>query len=165
MAYSRISRDLGSIIRPSVDEYFLLMAQLVGSRSTCARRRVGCVLVNRYNHVIATGYNGVAAGVPHCIDKPCAGAGLPSGQGLHLCQAIHAEQNAIMQCRDITTIYKAYVTASPCIQCTRLLLGTACQEVVFIEEYPHSESRALWVGLGRHWSHRPFPIEQLQVIK
>lgn len=165
MAYSKFSKQLANIVRPSTDEYFLLMAQLVSTRSTCARRRVGCVLVNDYNHVIATGYNGVAAGVPHCIDTPCPGAGLPSGVGLHLCQAIHAEQNAIMQCRDITTIAKAYVTASPCIHCTRLLLGTSCREVVFLEEYPHSDSKALWVGLGRNWVYKPFPIENFQVVK
>lgn len=151
-----------NITRPSIDEYFLLMSQLVGTRSTCARRRVGCVLVNEYNHVIATGYNGVAAGVPHCIDKHCPGADLPSGQGLHLCQAIHAEQNAIMQCNDITKIAKAYITASPCIGCTRLLLGTSCKEVIFLEEYPHNDAKDLWTSVGRKWTYHP--IQNMEFV-
>lgn len=165
MAYAKFSKQLASIIRPSTDEYFLLMAQLISTRGTCARRRVGTVLINEYKHVIATGYNGVASGASHCIDTPCPGAGLPSGTGLHLCQAIHAEQNAIMQCKDITQIYKCYSTASPCIACTRLLLGTACKEIVFLEEYPHIESKPLWIGLGRNWTYKPFPPDNFQVVK
>jgi len=80
--------------RPTQDEYFLKMAELVSTRATCARRKVGCVLVNSRKHILATGYNGVASGMPHCIDEPCPGANYPSGEGLDKCEAIHAEQNA-----------------------------------------------------------------------
>ena len=62
--------------------YFLKMAHLVSERGTCARRKVGCILVNSKKHVIATGYNGVSSGQEHCIDNPCKGARLKSGQGL-----------------------------------------------------------------------------------
>lgn len=153
MAYRDLANRISLIPRPLTEEYFLLMAQLVSTRSTCSRRRVGCVLVNEFNHVIATGYNGVAAGLPHCTDDPCPGAHYPSGEGLQYCEAIHAEQNAIMQCRDITKIAKAYVTASPCIHCTRLLLGTSCHSIVFLQEYPHSLSEILWRNAGRSWTH------------
>lgn len=155
MDYGELSKGIMGIARPETDEYFLLMAQLVSTRSTCIRRRVGCILTNSFNHIIATGYNGVAAGTPHCINSPCAGANQPSGQGLHLCEAIHAEQNAIIQCRDITSISTAYVSSSPCIFCIRLLLGTSCKRIVFSEEYPHPAARELWIKANRHWIRKP----------
>lgn len=164
MAHQVVAKLISKIARPNTDEYFLLMATLASTRSTCARRRVGCILVNYRNHVLATGYNGVAAGLPHCIDHKCPGADLPSGQGLHLCQAIHAEENALMQCKDINLIHTAYVTASPCVRCIRMLLGTSCQKIVFLQEYPHSESAALWVGCGRIWEHHPFIDELTNII-
>ena len=136
--------------RPSSDEYFLAMAALVSLRATCRRRRVGCVLVDRHKHVLATGYNGVARGVAHCIDTACPGAGLPSGRGLDLCEAIHAEQNALLQCRDAKEIETAYITASPCITCIKLFMNTGCKRIVFLEEYPHAAARNLWKG---EWIH------------
>jgi dCMP deaminase len=69
-------------IRIPSDWYFLKMANLASERATCKRRKVGCILVNFKKHVIATGYNGVAAGQEHCIDNPCEGAQLKSGEGL-----------------------------------------------------------------------------------
>ena len=116
------------------------MAKLVARRSTCARRSVGCVLVDEHNHVLATGYNGVASGEPHCIESPCPGAGAPSGEGLHLCQAIHAEVNALVQCADVMRIAIVYCTASPCAHCMRLLVNTGARAIAFAERYPHEES-------------------------
>jgi dCMP deaminase len=117
------------------------------------------MLVNKQNHILATGYNGVPAGMPHCIDEPCAGANYPSGTGLNLCQAIHAEQNALLQCRNINEVYTAYVTASPCVNCLRLLLNTSCERIVFAEEYPHPESQQMWARMGRHWHHFVKPTQ------
>lgn len=139
--------------RLSRDDYFIQMAQLVAQRATCARRAVGCVLINAQGHVIATGYNGVCKGAAHCIDSPCPGALQPSGQGLHLCEAIHAEQNALIQCRNITEIHTAYVTASPCIQCVRLLANTGVKRIMFAEEYPHAESQRVALHAGIEWVH------------
>lgn len=139
-------------MRPSYDEYFTSLAMLVSSRASCARRKVGCVLVDKHNHILATGYNGVARGQPHCTDTPCPGAHCPSGQGLELCEAIHAEANAMLQCKDKEAIAKAFVTTAPCVHCIKLLMNTSCQEVVFIQDYPHSDtSRKLWESAGRVW--------------
>ena len=137
--------------RPSRDTYFADLTKVVAQRATCARRAVGCVLINLEGHILATGYNGVCRGVAHCIDKPCPGAHQPSGQGLHLCEAIHAEQNALLQCRNINEIHTAFVTASPCISCMRLLANTAVKRIVFLEAYPHEESRLLAQSLGISW--------------
>lgn len=165
--------------RPSTDEYFLKMAELVAVRSTCFRRAVGCVLVDSAKHVLSTGYNGVAKGLPHCNEataivpnpklegrKPehwetptvmeyghaCPGAHQPSGQGLHLCEAIHAEQSALIQCHDVSAIHTVYCTASPCVQCMRLILGTGTKRIVFRQEYPHAQSKELAERAGIEWT-------------
>lgn len=138
-------------MRPDLDTYFLSMAKLVATRATCPRRRVGCVLVNIRGHVIATGYNGVASGQVHCTDSPCPGAHYATGCGLDKCQALHAEQNALLQCNNVYDISTAYITTAPCITCTKLFLNTSCNKIVFFEDYPHSESEKLWVSTGRIW--------------
>jgi dCMP deaminase len=130
-----------------------VMAVLASFRGTCSRRKVGCVLADQRNRILATGYNGVASGLPHCIDHPCPGANLPSGTGLNLCQAIHAEANALISCRNPEDIYTCYSTASPCEQCIRFLLNTSCKRIVFAEIYPHIESERLWASQGREWVH------------
>lgn len=135
--------------RISKDGYFSELAVLVSRRGTCARRMVGCVLVSARGHVLATGYNGVPRGHTHCIDVPCAGASYPSGTGLDQCEAIHAEQNALLQCRDVMEIHTAYVTAMPCMTCTKLLLNTGCQRIVYVEPYPHEAAKQLWIKNGR----------------
>jgi dCMP deaminase len=138
-------------MRPSKDEYFMSMALLASTRATCPRRSVGAVLVNARGHVLATGYNGVAAGCDHCIDNNCPGACYPSGQGLEYCEAIHAEQNALLQCKDVWTIDTAYVTASPCVTCTKLFMNTSCRRIVFLNEYPQPDAKALWTKKGGEW--------------
>jgi dCMP deaminase len=148
-------------MRPDRDAWALQLALLTGRRSTCCRRQVGCVLLNGRGHVLATGYNGVAAGQKHCNEHDpfhptglpwaCEGATAPSGTNLDACQAIHAEQNALLQCRDVYAIETCYVTASPCVTCTKLLLNTSCQRVVFVEAYPQPAAQDLWVGAGRAW--------------
>lgn len=140
-------------MRPSRDEWALQLALLTGRRSTCCRRQVGCVLLNSRGHVLATGNNGVAVGLPHCNEvNACPGALAASGTQLDACQAIHAEQNALLQCRDVYAIETCYVTASPCVTCTKLLLNTSCQRVVFVEPYPQPAAQELWVAAGRTWA-------------
>lgn len=147
-------------MRPDIDRYFIDMARLVASRSTCVRRAVGCVLVSARNHVLATGYNGVPAGAAHCNDvetlgkaivfpNACAGADATSGTRLDACMAVHAEQNAILQCADAQSIARAYVTAFPCPSCTKLLLNTSCCEIVYLEPYGDGEGLDTWIRDGR----------------
>lgn len=170
--------------RPSKDAWCLSMAALVAQRSTCLRRAVGCVLVNARGHVLATGYNGVATGRPHCneptgfnfiyangvdasrpisgqatgevavLGHACPGAQASSGIALDACQAVHAEQCALLQCHDVYQIATCYVTTSPCVTCTKLLMNTSCRRIVFNERYTHDEAaRALWEDLAtqRTW--------------
>lgn len=164
-------------MRPSRDEWGLQLAEVTAQRATCLRRSVGCVLIDRHGHVLATGYNGVAAGQPHCnevsgrvffADEPmseqsyaptypnaCPGARSASGTNLDGCQAIHAEQNALLQCRDVQAIETCYVTCSPCLSCVKMLLNTSCQRIVYRERYAHGEALDLWIEAQRY--HQPQP--------
>ena len=156
-------------MRPDRDSWAMALAVVTAQRATCLRRQVGSVLLNKRGHVLATGYNGVAAGQRHCnshdkwhpvgFPHACPGAHAPSGTNLDGCHAVHAEQNALLQCRDVYDIETAYVTASPCMTCTKLLLNTSCQEIVFLEEYPHSDAKALWEGSGRVWRKLDFKYQ------
>jgi len=125
--------------RPTADEYFMAMAMLVATRSTCIRRQVGCVLIDNNNNILATGYNGVVRGQPHCNEgHPCPGAYSASGKDLDLCYAIHAEQNALIQCRDLTKVYACFCTTAPCVMCTKLFLNTTLTRMIYVESYPQS---------------------------
>lgn len=139
-------------MRPSREVTFLEMAAVLARRGTCPRRQVGCILTNLRHHIIGSGYNGVAAGLSHCTSSPCPGADMPSGTGLDMCEALHAEANALLQCRNVHEIDTAYVTVSPCVHCTKLLLNTSCLRIVFADEYSHNEAaRQLWQKAGRKW--------------
>ena len=113
------------------------MAELVAERSTCRRRKVGCVLVDSNNHVVATGYNGVPTHFPHCLDEPCEGATAPSGESLEKCLAVHAEQNALLQLRS-NDILTAYLTVTPCITCAKMLANSSVKRIVANREYLQS---------------------------
>ena len=126
-SYSRLSKD----------SYFLEMAYLVGERSTCRRRKVGCVLVDSSSHVVATGYNGVPTHFPHCLDEPCEGAYASSGFSLEKCLAVHAEQNAFLQLRS-DDILTAYLTVTPCITCAKILANSKVSRIVASEPYVQS---------------------------
>ena len=141
-------------LRPDIDSYYLKLALDISKRSTCIRREVGCVLTDVSGYCISTGYNAVPAGLPHCTDKPCSGAFAKSGESLEACCAIHAEDTAITKCKDSQAIHSVYVTASPCIYCTRKLLNTSAKRIVFLETYPHSDSQILWESQGREWVNR-----------
>ena len=53
--------------RPSWDEYFMEIAEIVKTRSTCMRRQIGAVIV-KDNRIITTGYNGAPSGCRHCTE-------------------------------------------------------------------------------------------------
>ncbi|MDD2620577.1 MAG: cytidine/deoxycytidylate deaminase family protein [Syntrophomonadaceae bacterium] len=120
--------------RPSWDEYFLQLAELVASRSTCLRRQVGAVLV-RNERIIATGYNGAPRGLEHCLDIGCLREeqGIPSGQRYELCRGVHAEQNALINAAFYgvsTRDTVLYCTNQPCIICARMIINAGIEKVV-----------------------------------
>ena len=145
--------------RLSRPDFYMNLALLTSLRSTCARRRVGAVLIDQRGIILSLGYNGVPQGFPHCNEgHPCQGIGAKSGTKLDECHAIHAEMNALLWCPDVSKIHAAYVTASPCIECTKVLLNTDCKYIYFAEPYAHDEaSQDLWHEAKREWFHHPVP--------
>ena len=87
--------------------------------------------------------------IPYYPNK-CAGANHDSGQGLEICEAIHAEQNALLQCADVQKIHTVYVTVSPCRHCMKLIMNTSAKRVVFLSEYSQS-SKDLAEKAGIQW--------------
>jgi dCMP deaminase len=128
------------------------IAEVVAMRSTCARRAVGAVIVDAENRVLSTGYNGVPSGMRHCTLSPCEGAHMPSGTGLDVCQALHAEQNAIARLEQVRYAHTLYCTTSPCMMCTKLIAATPIQRIVAAKPYPTS-GEDFWNALGRKWDN------------
>jgi len=126
--------------RPSWDEYFLDMADLVSRRSTCLRRRVGAVIV-KDKRILATGYNGAPSGLKHCLDIGCLRQTLkiPSGERHELCRGLHGEQNALIQASLYGISVKGatlYATNQPCIICAKMLINAGIKDIVVADGYP-----------------------------
>ena len=126
--------------RPGWDEYFLSLAELAATRSTCLRRQVGALLVAD-RRVLSTGYNGPPRGLPHCREIGCLRTVLkvPSGQRHEICRALHAEQNAILQAAQHgVPIRQAtlYCTHQPCAICAKLILNLDINRLVLCGAYP-----------------------------
>ena len=133
--------------RPSWDEYFMDIATEVSRRSTCLRRHVGAILVVD-RRILATGYNGAPAGVPHCSESGCLREQLavPSGERHELCRGLHAEMNAIIQAaRYGVRIDGAalYTTHRPCSMCSKMAINAGIRRIVCREEYPDDLGKSL----------------------
>lgn len=138
--------------RPSWDEYFMSIAEQVSGRSTCLRRRTGAVLVKE-KRILATGYNGVPAGLAHCEAVGCIREQreIPSGSHHELCRGIHAEQNAVIQAaRHGIPIEgsSVYCTHQPCVLCAKILLNAGVVDIVFRDAYPDSLSEEILAEAG-----------------
>lgn len=138
--------------RPSWDEYFMEMAEVVRKRSTCLRRAVGAVIV-RDNRIMATGYNGVPVGIEHCETRGCLREqrNVPSGERHELCRGLHAEQNAIIQAAHLGQSIAGgtlYCTTQPCIICAKMIINAGIRRVVIKESYPDELSEAMFSEAG-----------------
>lgn len=125
--------------RPSWDEYFMGITELVAQRSTCLRRKVGALAV-RDKRILTTGYNGAPSDMKHCLEVGCLREqnNIPSGQRHELCRALHAEQNVIIQAAYHglsiagSTIYS---TTLPCVICAKMLINSGVRRIVYLEGY------------------------------
>lgn len=126
--------------RPTWHQYFLTITRNVAERSTCTRAKVGAVIV-RDKNILATGYNGAPAGMPHCLDVGCLvyASRTPSGEVEENCfRTIHAEINAIAQAaKNGASIRDAdiYITHTPCIHCVKVLINTGIRRIFYEREY------------------------------
>lgn len=140
------------MIRPTWDEYFMDIANLVKTRSTCSRRQVGAVVV-KDKRILSTGYNGAPTGCQHCMDVGCLRAklGVPSGERHELCRAVHAEQNAIAQAAQHGISVEGgsiYVTHQPCSMCAKVLINAGIKRIIYQGEYPDALSLELLSEAG-----------------
>lgn len=138
--------------RPSWDEYFMQITQLVSLRSTCLRRRVGAIIV-KDKHILSTGYNGAPTGITHCLETGCMRENLkvPAGQRHEICRGLHAEQNAIIQAAAHGVCIRGadiYTTTMPCIICAKMLINAGIAKVYYLEGYPDELTQAFFEEAG-----------------
>ncbi|OQY38386.1 cytidine deaminase [Candidatus Atribacteria bacterium 4572_76] len=115
--------------RPTWDEYFMEITELVSKRSTCLRRKVGAVIVQD-KRILTTGYNGAPRGLPHCLEIGCLREikKVASGERQELCRGLHAEQNAIVQ--------------------AALHGNSGIKKIIFKEKYPDELARKMLKEAG-----------------
>ncbi|MGH2348562.1 MAG: deoxycytidylate deaminase [bacterium] len=134
-------------MRPSWDLYFMRMAALAATRSTCIRRHVGALIV-KDRMVLSTGYNDTPRGLPNCGDGGCArcASEVPSGSHLEACLCIHAEQNCLVQAAYHGVSIAGgtiYTTHQPCLTCAKLIINGGIVRIVFGGDYPDLTARQL----------------------
>ncbi len=138
-------------VRPSWDEYFMKIADVVGERATCDRGRSGCVIV-KDKRILVTGYVGAPSGVAHCdqvgheIHTVVHEDGTSSK---HCIRTTHAEQNAIANAaREGVPVNGAtlYCKMTPCYTCAKILINAGIVRVVSSKDY-HASKRSKEVFL------------------
>ncbi len=137
--------------RPDWNEYFMVIAKIISSRSTCNSRPVGAVIV-KDKQILSTGYNGAVPGAPHCVDHEDDNGdpfcfrrhlNVPEIDKYNYCRSSHAEANAIAQAArngiplDGSTLY---ITLAPCYVCIKLLATARVKHVYYEFEYESSDS-------------------------
>ena len=139
--------------RLSWDEYFMQVCAVVAQRSTCSRAAVGAVIV-RDRNILATGYNGSPAGMPHCTEVGCLvyTSTNPDGRTEENCfRTIHAEINAIAQAAKSGVSIQGsdiYITHSPCFHCLKVLVNTGIGRVCYGKPYKLDDVRELVAKSG-----------------
>lgn len=133
-------------VRPEKDQYYLDIARVVATRSTCLKIQIGAIIVKE-DQIIATGYVGAPrktkSSLEHgfCLRKKL---NIPSGQQYELCRSVHAEQNAIInaaragvsllngnmyiygETKDTGTIINAF----PCFICKKMIINAGLNRVI-----------------------------------
>lgn len=111
-----------------LDLMFLNIAKEVGAMSHCTRSKVGAV-IEHYGNIISFGYNGAPKGMSNCCEDE---------NNMTLPHIIHAESNAILKAAKSghsTRGGTLYLTLSPCLDCSKLILQSEIKRVVYLEEY------------------------------
>lgn len=117
-------------MRKDWDNYFMDIALMVKERSTCPRLHVGAIIV-KDKRIKGTGYNGSPPGFDHCEDVGCLMI------DNHCRRTIHAEVNALLECSpDERNGAAIYITAQPCMECSKLILASGITRVVYANPYP-----------------------------
>ena len=130
--------------RPSWDEYFIGMAEYVGTRATCDRGRSGCVIV-KDKRVVSTGYVGSPPGLSHCDEvghEMHTVINENGDQSKHCIRTAHAEQNAITQAARFGVSLEGstlYCKMTPCYFCAKMIITAGIKRVVVMRDYHAGE--------------------------
>ena len=125
----------------ALDIRYLRMARIWSENSYCTRRQVGAILV-KDKMIISDGYNGTPSGFPNVCE---------SDEGVTFPWVLHAEANAITKVAksanncDGSTLY---ITAAPCIECSKLIIQAGIRRVVYAEDYRSEEGLNLLRRVG-----------------
>lgn len=138
-----------------LDRRYLRMASIWAENSYCQRRQVGALIV-KDKMIISDGYNGTPSGFENvCEDE----------QGVTKPYVLHAEANAITKIArsgnnsDGATLY---VTDSPCIECSKLIIQAGIRRVIFSRKYRLTEGLDLLKRAGIEIVHIPLEERQSQ---
>jgi dCMP deaminase len=110
-----------------LDTVYINIAKEISKLSHCERSKVGAIIVKDDN-VVSFGYNGTPTGVDNCCERG----------GVTVLEVIHAEMNAILKAAKVGYSVNGatlYITLSPCIECSKLILQSGIKKVVYLEEY------------------------------
>ena len=130
-----------------LDERYLRMAQIWSENSYCVRRKVGALIV-KGNMIISDGYNGTPSGFPNVCEE----------NDVTLPYVLHAEANAITKVARSNNSSEGstlYVTASPCMECSKLIIQSGIKRVVFSDLYRIQDGIELLRKAGVRVVHMP----------
>ena len=114
-----------------LDSVFMNITKEVATLSHCVRFKVGAVLVKEGN-IISMGYNGTPAGMDNCCER----------DNVTVPHVIHGEVNAILKAAKTGTSVNGgtlYLTLSPCLDCSKLILQSGIKRVVYLTAYRNLE--------------------------
>lgn len=140
------NKENKNYIRPSWDEYFLNLVELVGTRGTCDRGRSGCVIV-KDKRILSTGYVGSPIGTKHCDEVGHEMHTVQHEDGhesKHCIRTAHAEQNAIANAARFGVALEGatlYCHMTPCYACAKMIINAGIKRVVCNMDY-HAGARS-----------------------
>lgn len=128
------------------DKRYLQMAQIWAQNSYCKRRQVGAIIV-KARMIISDGYNGTPEGFENiCEDE----------DNITKPYVLHAEANAITKVAKSNNSSEGstlYVTTSPCMECSKLIIQSGIKRIVFSELYTREEGLRLLEKANIEWIH------------
>ncbi len=121
------------------EEMFMRMAEIISTRSTCKRLNVGAIITDSIMlNILAIGYNGNYSGGPNICDSETVGE----------CGCIHSEINAIIKADNRIKDKILFVTDSPCIKCSKIIINSGFSKVYYRNEYRLKDGIKLLKSVG-----------------
>src|ERR1700752_3155348 len=160
-----------ALVRPTREQYFMLLAVATPERAACLPRHVGAVLVAD-QRIIATGYNGTPSGFPNCDEGGCHRCAHPDdyaeGRGYDVCICVHAEQNAVLQAARLGYSVQGstcYSTLRPCFGCLKELYQAGVAGVRYLNPWIPSDpvEAEAYEALVAEMAARGVPVTQLEL--